>query len=218
MALAQSRGDADRIWRRAVTICQEMNIAPWVALAVAEGLIPLKQAVVFDRAARCKDLQAAVLDARKSIDELRAHRPYAPYLLAADLVEALASEGLTMPPAMEIAEALLSVEAPIAPDGCVLPLRQRPLSEYVRVARRIGELVRKTGCPLSMAIDVGTGRADETFVARYVEQKRRLQSDAEQRRNRFNDARRTPRRFPAVDRYRPDRKPAPRPGDVPGRV
>jgi hypothetical protein len=63
-----------------------------------------------------------------------------------------------------------------------------------------------------MAIDVGIGRADETFVERYVEQKRRLQSDEEQRRLRFSDARRTPRRFPAPARYRPARNPPPRPG------
>lgn len=197
MALAQSRGDAEPVWRRAAHICQEMNIAPWVALAVAERLIPLKEAALLDRAARCKELQPAILDERKTIDELRAHRPYAPYLLAADLVDALAGEGLTMPAATEIAESLLSTEAPIAEDGHVLPIRRKPLADYAAQARRIVEVMRRTGCPLSMAIDVGFGRTDEGFAGRYAEQKRRLENDEAQRRAR-----------PAGVR-RPDRRPRP---------
>jgi len=173
-ALAESRGDAEHIAHRAADICRKMNLAPWVALAVAERLVPLKDAAILDMAARCKELQAAVLDQRKTLDELRSQRPYAAYLLAADLVESLGAEGPGLPSAMEIAEGLLGAERQTGEDGSVLPLRNKALAEYVAAARRIREVMRRNGCELGLAIEVETGRCDEAFVRQYIEQKRRL--------------------------------------------
>ncbi len=184
MALAESRGGSERVARRAVDICRNMNIAPWVALAVAEGLVPLKDAAVLDRAARCKELQSAVMDQRKALGELRRQRPYASYLLAADLVDALGADGLGMPSATEIAEGLLAAERQMGEDGSVLSLRGRPFPEYVAAARRIREIMARTGCELGMAIEVATGRCDESFARQYAEQKKRLADEESQRRTR----------------------------------
>ena len=113
MDLARRRGDTERVGQRAADICRQFNLAPWIALGVAERRIPLPEAALIDRASRCKQLQSAVLDQGKSLAELRRALPYAPYLLAAELVERLGHQNWTINDALAVARALLSREREI---------------------------------------------------------------------------------------------------------
>jgi hypothetical protein len=157
IALAERRGDAEPVWRRAAVLCRTLNIAPWIALGVAERRLTLADAAVLDRAARCKQLQEAVLDKQMTLDELRTAMPYAPYLLAAELVEPLGAAGGRLPELVEIARALLSREPQPSEDGTRRPIRQRPLADYVAAAGRIRALQRTERCDLKLAIECETG-------------------------------------------------------------
>ncbi len=169
--LARQRGDADAVWRRAVQITRQLNVAPWIGLAVAERLITLADAARLDRVSRCQALQAGVLDKRKSIAEMSASFPYAPYFLAADLADALNDSRWTARQTLPIAEALLSLEKQTDAEGRPLPVRRRPLADYVSAAERMGALMTQTGCEASMAADVEQGKVDEAFVRAYMRQK-----------------------------------------------
>jgi hypothetical protein len=172
--LARSRGDTDAVWWRAVDITRQLNIAPWIALGVAERIITLKDAPILDRAARCGELQAAVLDKRKTLEELKTSMPYAAYLLAVELVDLLGREDWELRKVTAVAEALLGEEKKLDEQGLPLPVRTKPLEEYAAAVRRVRRLVERTGCALTMALDVETGRLTEAYVEQYVRQRRRL--------------------------------------------
>ena len=169
--LARERGDSDAIWRRAVEITRRLNVAPWIGLAVAERRVTLSEAAQLERAARCQALQAAVLDKRKPLAELLTTLPYAPYFLAADLAEAAAERGWTSREAVAIADALLALEKQLDAEGKLLPVRRRPLAEYVAAAARMRALISQTGCEAAMAADVEQGKSDAAFVRAYMRQK-----------------------------------------------
>ena len=170
--LARERGDSDGVWQRAVEITRRLNVAPWIGLAVAERRVTLVEAAQLERAARCQLLQAAVLDKHKTLVELQTAFPYAPYFLAADLADAIAERGWTSREAVGIAEALLALEKQLDADGGKpLPVRRRPLAEYVAAARRMRSLMAETGCEAAMAADVEQGKSDAAFVRAYMRQR-----------------------------------------------
>ena len=165
--LAAQRGDSDGLLRRAGSICRELRISPWIALGIAEGLIRLADAEVLDRAARCKDLQGAVLDRRMSLAELRTTMPYAPYLLAADLVEQIGGPTRwAVREAFAVADRLLALEIKVQADGTLAPVRTRPAGEYVSAAVRVAELRAQEGLDLDTAIEVAAGLLDVALARR----------------------------------------------------
>ena len=169
--LARERGDGDGVWRRAIEITRRLNVAPWIGLAVAERRVTLAEAAQLERAARCQVLQAAVLDKHKPLAELLTAFPYAPHFLAADLADAVAERGWTSREAVGIAEALLALEKQLDAEGKALPVRRRPLAEYVAAARRMRALMSETGCEAAMAADVEHGKSDAAFVRAYMRQR-----------------------------------------------
>jgi hypothetical protein len=173
--LARGRGDADAVWQRAVELTRQLNIAPWIALAVAEGIIPLKAAPLLDRASRCEALRGAVLDKRKTMDELRTTLPYAAHLLAVELVEFLGKTDWELRKVTTVAEGLLNQEKRLDEGGRTsLPVRTRSLEEYAAAVARVRHLIERTGCNMRMALDVEAGRLTEAYVVQYVQQRRRL--------------------------------------------
>ena len=97
-----------------------------------------------------------------------------------------------------MAEALLAMERRVGDDGKACPVRQRPLAEYVASARRMRDLMRKTGCEAAMAAEVEQGKTDAAFVVAYMRQ-----------RNWFENPRRRDGVGPA-DPVAPRRRPVPR--------
>ena len=156
--LAERRGCSPAVRQRATGLCRQFGFAPWVALAVAEGLVPLPDAAALDRAAKCKELQNAVLYDRRPLAELRRTMPFAPYFIAADLLAA------GLPGLQRMSDALLIAGGLLAPPPGVpalLPGHRvdlRPPAEYATAARRITALARNQGLPLMDALDVETGR------------------------------------------------------------
>ena len=175
--LAGRRGDPEPVWRRAADICRNLNLAPWIALGVAERLISLQDAALLDRAARCKELQAAVLDQRKSLADLRTALPYAPYLLAAELVDRLGRATWRLPEALEVARALLLRERQMNDDGTRKPVRQRSFEDYAAAAERIRTLMERERCDLPTAINVETGMLDPKMLREYTRRKRSADSE-----------------------------------------
>ncbi len=169
--LARERGDSDAVWQRAVEITRRLNVAPWIGLAVAERRVTLPDAAQLERAARCQALQSAVLDKHKPLAELLTTLPYASFFLAADLAEAAAERGWTTREAVGIADALLALEKRLDAEGRPLPVRRRPLAEYVAAAARMRALMSQTGCEAAMAADVEQGKSDAAFVRAYMRQK-----------------------------------------------
>lgn len=172
--LARNRGDGEAVWRRAVALTRELNLAPWVGLAVAEGLISLEDASLLDRAARCADLQAAVLDKRKGVNELRHSMPYAPYLLAVELVDLLGRANWDLRKVTAVTKGLLGQKLPAGAGGTQGPVRTKSLEEYAAAVKRVRALVERTGCTLRMALDVEAGLLSESYVRQYLQQRRRL--------------------------------------------
>lgn len=172
--LARRRGDGDAVWQRAVALTRQLNIAPWIALAVAERLVSLKDARLLDRAGKCVALQEAVLDQRKPLAELKTALPYAPHLLAVELVDLLGRTDWEMRKVTSVAEGLLNQEKRADEKGGLLPVRTRSLEEYAVAVRRVRRLIEVTGCNLRMALDVEAGRLTEDYVQQYTRQRRRL--------------------------------------------
>jgi hypothetical protein len=172
--LARGRGDGDAVWQRAVNLTRQLNIAPWIALAVAERIVPLKEASLLDRAARCEELQGAVLDKRKTMAELRTTLPYASHLLAVELVELLGRSEWELRKVTAVAEGLLNQEKRLDENGAALPVRTRSLEDYVAAVKRVRSLIERTGCNIRMALDVEAGRLTEDYVVQYVQRRRRL--------------------------------------------
>lgn len=158
-ALAERRSSPPAARQRAIGLCRQFGFAPWVALAVAEGLVTLPEAAALDRAAKCKELQNAVLYDRRTVEELRRTLPYAPYFIAADLLAAGLPGLQRMSDALVIARGLLAPPTP-AP-AMILPghqVRLRPAADYAGAARRILALAHNQGLPLIDALEVETGR------------------------------------------------------------
>jgi hypothetical protein len=172
--LASRRGDADAVWQRAVDLTRQLNIAPWLALAIAERRVSLKEASLLDRAGKCEALQAAVLDQHLTLAELRTTLPYAPHLLAAELVERLGRDDWELRKVTAVAAALLDQEKRPDGKGKLLPVRTRSLDEYATAVKRVRRLIERTGCNMRMALDVEAGRLTEDYVLMYTQQRRRL--------------------------------------------
>ncbi len=173
MALARARGDVESVIHRAIELCCRLKISPWIALAVAERRISLADAAVLDRAARCKALQHAVLDRGMGLDALRHEWPYAPYLLAADLWEALGREPWRVEHLVEVARGLLEEEKGFLEDGRSRPVRVRDLSHYVEATRRVRVVKEKEHLDWTTAVAVVTGRMPLAVARRRAALERR---------------------------------------------
>lgn len=211
MDLASRRGDSEAVGKRAADITRQLNIAPWVALGVAERIVALQDAPLLDRAARCEELQTAVLDKRLSMEQLKTTLPYAAHFLAVELVDLLGRGDWEQRKVTAVTEALLHEEQRRDEQGAPLPVRTRSLEEYAAAVRQVRRLVEQAGCSLSMAVEVAAGRLTEAYVQDYVAQRRRLVRE-ELRQQAPVPAARTgydaPRRYPADG----DRRSAPQGG------
>jgi|GEM_PF-5956161 len=190
---ALERGGSQAVAQRAASLVREMNIVPWVALAVAERLVSLQQARLLDAAARCKELPAAVLEARIPVDRLQQSMPYAPHLLAVEVMPMLQPGRWTQRELTRILEVLLQAEQRRDEAGAPLPVRLRPAQDYAETVRRMDALMTEARCGLAMALDVALGRLTDDFVRRHAAHRRRL--DRESREAALWQDRRPP--FPA---------------------
>jgi hypothetical protein len=175
--LAQRRGDGEVVAQRAVQLSRQLNISPWIALAIAERLINLEEARAFDRVGRCRELQAAVLDKRRSMAELRVTLPYAPHFLAVDLLEARPGSGWDIRMVTRILAGVLRAEKKGAEDEPSMKVRERPLEEHAATVERVLAIMRRTRCDAAMALDVEAGHTTEQFAADYIRQKRALEME-----------------------------------------
>ena len=128
--LAAARNDAPAIVHRAEELVRRLKLSPWIALGVAERLIPLADAEGLDRAARCKQLRDAVLVERRPLSDLRVHFPWAPYMLASDLWPRMRTTGWTMHDLTEACRSMLRSEVTSREDGSPTPMRVKTLDEY----------------------------------------------------------------------------------------
>jgi hypothetical protein len=175
--LAQRRGNSDAVAQRAVQLSRQLSISPWIALAIAERLISLQEARVFDRVGRCKELQAAVLDKRRSMVELRMTLPYAPHFLAVDIMDARPGLAWDVRVVTRILAGVLGSEKKGAEVEPSMQIRERPLEEHAATVDRVLAVMRRTRCDVAMALDVEAGHTTEQFAADYIRQKRALEME-----------------------------------------
>lgn len=175
--LAVQRGDDVSVVRRAVGLCRELNLAPWVALAVAERLITLKEARILDRASRCRELQEAVLEKRRPLADLMQLLPYAAHFLAADLMDHVKQPDWDVRRVTAILERVLGSERKFGEAEVSVKVRTRTVDAYADIVRRILGVMERTHCDVGMAVEVELGRLTEDFVTGYVRQKRRLERE-----------------------------------------
>ncbi len=175
--LAQRRGNSNVVAQRAVQLSRQLSLSPWIALAIAEGLISVQEARVFDRVGRCKELQAAVLDKRRSMAELRVTLPYAPHFLAVDLMDARSGSGWDVRVVTRILAGVLGSEKKGAEDEPSMKIRERPREEYAATVERVLAVMRRTRCDVAVALDVEAGHTTEQFAADYIRQKRALEME-----------------------------------------
>jgi hypothetical protein len=175
--LAEQRGDDGSVVRRAVSLCRELNLAPWIALAVAERLITLKEARIVDRASRCRELQEAVLEKRLPLADLMQRLPYAAHFLAADLMDHVRQPEWDVRRVTAILERVLGSERKFGGAEVSVKVRHRSVGEYAEVVRRILGIMERTHCDVAMGVDVELGRLTEDYVTGYVRQKRRLERE-----------------------------------------
>lgn len=174
---ARERGDSEVTAQRAIRLCRELNIAPWIALGVAERLITLKDAQLYDRVGRCRELQAAILDRRTPLEELRTTLPYAAHFLAVELLDFRRFQGVEMRTMVRILDGVLSAERKLGNEEATVRVRSRTVEEYATVVEAVLGLMRRTRCDAGMALDVHLGRTTEAFVLDYIRQKRRLEAE-----------------------------------------
>ena len=175
--LAKRRGDSDTVAQRAVQLSRQLNISPWIALAVAERLISLQEARLFDRVGRCRELQVAVLDKRRPVSELRVTLPYAAHFLAVDLMDARPGSAWDVRVVTRILAGILGAEKKIGDEELSLQVRSRPLAEYAAAVERVLAIMRRTRCDVGMALDVEGGHTPEQFASDYMHQKRTLENE-----------------------------------------
>lgn len=173
--LAIRRGDTEAVAQRAVQLSRELSLSPWIALGVAERLLTLQEARELDRVGRCKELQAAVLEKRRTIAELRVTLPYAAHFLAVDLMDARPGSGWDVRVVTRILAGVLGKEKRIGEDELDLSVRSRPLEEYAAAVERVLAIMRRTRCDVNMALDVEDGHTTEQFAADFMRQKRALE-------------------------------------------
>ncbi len=178
---AMDRGGTRAIGERAVGLVQEMNIAPWVALAIAERRITLAEARLLDAASRCKELPAAVLDQRIPLDRLQTLLPYASHLLAVELLPRLPPGQWSQRELTKVLQLLLQAEQRRDENGELLPVRTRTVGEYGKVIQCMSDLMDQTRCGLSMALDVALGRMTETMVRQLADHRKRLNREFRER-------------------------------------
>jgi hypothetical protein len=164
--LATERGNAPNVVARAIVLCRELRISPWIALAVAEGKVRLAAAVPFDRAAKCKPLQEAVLNRGLTLAQARVTMPYAPYFLAAELRARGDFPFPRVTESVEVAQGLLAREERVTADGARASVRHRTLEEYAAQAQRVAALRQGRGYDLTLAIEVVTGALDPQIADR----------------------------------------------------
>jgi len=173
--LAQGRGDSRAVAMRAVHLSRQLNISPWIALGIAERLITLKEARLLDRVGRCRELQAAILDKHRTLDELRFMMPYAAHFLATELLEAYPARKWDGRLLVRILEGVLGAEKKIGEEDISFRVRSCSLEEYAAAVERIMGIMQRTRCDAGMALDVDAGRVTEVFAADLMRQKRNLE-------------------------------------------
>lgn len=181
-ALARRRGDSEAVSMRAIQLSRQLNVSPWIALGIAERLISLKDAQLLDQVGRCKELQAAILDKRRSIAELREMMPYAAHFLAVEILDAMKQEAADIRVVIRILESVLNAEMKTSDEAISRRVRTRPLPEYAAIVRKVLVIMRRTRCDVRMALEVDAGHVTEQFAADHVKQKRRLAMEAYQHR------------------------------------
>ncbi len=172
--LARSRGDAEPVATRAIQLSRQLNISPWIALGIAERLISLKEARVLDQVGRCKELQTAILDKRRTLAELRVMMPYAAHFLAVELMDLLRGDAGDVRVVIRILESVLNAERKTDEEDMSMLVRTRPLDEYVVIVRKILGIMRRTRCDVRMAQEVEAGHVTEQFAGDHIRQRRRL--------------------------------------------
>ena len=193
--LARRRGDTDAVGGRAVVLSRQLNLSPWIALGIAERLITMEQARELNRVGRCKELQAAILDKRRTLEEVRSLMPYAAHFLAVELLETRKKDGWNDRVVIRILEAILGAEKKTGDDEISFRVRNRSLDGYSGIVERVMAIMKRTRCDVGMALDVDSGRMTEQFASDYMRQKRTLELEE----RRVKEAQRQeeePRRFP----------------------
>lgn len=201
--LSRERGNSEAVALRALDLARQLNVAPWIALAVAERLITLKEAQVLDRAGRCKELQAAILDRRRPLAELRTRLPYASHFLAVELMDAQPARKWDMRVLTRILDGVLGSEVRTDEERMSMRVGTLPLEDYRAAVERVSGIMKRTRCDVGMALDVAAGRVDESFAADYVQRKRALEKEERQDLLPSVDVR---NRFPSHRGYEPERR------------
>lgn len=178
--LARERGDTESVGLRAVELSRQLNISPWIALGLAEGRITMKDAQLFDRVGRCKELQSAILDKHRTVEELRGMMPYAAHFLAVELLDFKKNAGWDVRVLTRILEGILGAEKRTGEGDISFAVRLRPVEEYAASVERVMAIMRRVRCNVNMALDVDTGRMTEEFAVAYVKQKRNLEMEERQ--------------------------------------
>lgn len=194
LELARRRGDTDGVGQRAVALSRQLNVSPWIALGVAERLITMAQARELNRAGRCKELQAAILDKRRTVEELRFLMPYAAHFLASDLLETRRNDGWNDRVVIRILEAILGGEKKLGDDEMSFRVRTRSLEDYAAMVERVLAIMKRARCDVGMALDVEAGRMTEQFASDFTRQKRMLEMEERRMKESVQDE--SPR-FPA---------------------
>lgn len=203
-ALSRERGNTEAVALRGLVLARQLNVAPWIALAVAERLITLKEAQQLDRAGRCKELQSAILDKRCTVSELKTLLPYASHFLAADLMEAQPARKWDVRAVIRILDGVLGSEVRTGEEGMSRRVRTRPLEDYGAAVERVLGIMKRTRCDVGMALDVAAGRVDETFASGYISRKRALEREERQAMVQPPEG---DSRFPPRHGYGPGRRP-----------
>lgn len=171
---ALQRGGSRTTGERAVALVHEINIAPWVALAVAERLVTLVEAKLLDAASRCRELPVAILEARIPIARLQTTMPYASHLLAVELLPLLPPGSWSQRDLTKVLHLLLQAEQRRDEQGELFPVRTRTVPEYAKIVTHMTRLMEETRCTLGMALDVELGRMPESLVREVAAHRRRL--------------------------------------------
>lgn len=174
VSLSRSRGDSEAVGLRAIQLSRQLNISPWIALGIAERLISMKEARILDQVGRCKELQSAILDKRRTMAELRVMMPYAAHFLAVELMEVLKTEARDIRIVIRILESVLNAERQTGEEELSMQVRNRSPDDYLVIVRKILGIMRRTRCDVRMAQEVDAGHVTEQFAADHIRQRRRL--------------------------------------------
>lgn len=185
--LARIRGDSEVVATRAIQLSRQLNISTWIALGIAERLISMKEARILDQVGRCKELQAAILDKRRTVAELRVTMPYAAHFLAVELADLMKKNAGDIRLVIRILESVLNAERKTGEDELSMRVRTRPIADYAVIVGRILGIMRRTRCEVRMALEVDAGHVTEQFAADHIRQRRRLAME-EYQNNRVSEA------------------------------